>query len=150
MEEIEKYEKQMKQTDEAMNEISDELATAAVDKRQADAMMAELQAKKALNKAQKANKLYNRWKNKKHENQDEILPSDIHCILAKELPAEDLDHYGSDLYVRKTAKSTEILNRLKYKDSGMLTTFVDNIEGKIWYDLPFCYNPQCGEQTEKK
>ena len=147
MEEIEKYEKQMKQTDEAMNEISDELATAAVDKRQANAMKAELEAKKAVKKAEKANKLYNRWKKSKNE-EEGINPSDIHYILAKELPAEDLDHHASDLYVRKTEKSTEIINKLNNK--AMLTTFIDNIEGKVWYELPFCYNPECGEQNEKK
>lgn len=147
MEEIENYEKQMKQTDEAMNEISDELASAAVDKRQADAMKAELEAKKAVKKAQKANKLYNRWKKSKNEAEG-INPSDIHCILAKELPAEDLDHHASDLYVRKTEKSTEIINKLNNK--ALLSTFIDNIEGKEWYELPFCYNPECGEQNEKK
>lgn len=147
MEEIERYEKQMKQTDEAMNEISDELASAVVDKRQADAMKAELEAKKAVKKAQKANKLYNRWKKSKNEAEG-INPSDIHCILAKELPAEDLDHHASDLYVRKTEKSTEIINKLNNK--ALLTTFIDNIEGKEWYELPFCYNPECGEQNEKK
>lgn len=147
MEEIENYERQMKQTDEAMNEISDELASAAVDKRQADAMKAELEAKKAVKKAQKANKLYNRWKKSKNEAEG-INPSDIHCILAKELPAEDLDHHASDLYVRKTEKSTEIINKLNNK--ALLSTFIDNIEGKEWYELPFCYNPECGEQNEKK
>ena len=130
-----------------MNEISDELASAVVDKRQADAMKAELEAKKAVKKAQKANKLYNRWKKSKNEAEG-INPSDIHCILAKELPAEDLDHHASDLYVRKTEKSTEIINKLNNK--ALLTTFIDNIEGKEWYELPFCYNPECGEQNEKK
>lgn len=149
MEEIEDYEKQMKQTEEAINEISDELAQEVKIKRQHNALKAELAARDAAQKATKSNKLYNRWKKSKQESleEDEINPSDIHCILAKELPAEDLDHYASDLYVRKTEKSTQILSKLKYKNNGLLTTFIDNIEGKEWYELPFCYNPNC-EVTE--
>lgn len=77
---------------------------------------------------------------------EDIQPGDIHSILAKELPAEDIDHHNSDLYVRKTPKSTEIINKLTNK--SLLSTFKDNIDGDIWYELPFCYTPYFGESKE--
>ena len=75
-----------------------------------------------------------------------IDPSNIYRELAKTLPANDLDHHNSDLYVRKTPKSTEIINKLTNK--SLLSTFKDNIDGDIWYELPFCYTPYFGESKE--
>lgn len=68
-----------------------------------------------------------------------ITPDNIYDALVKELPAEDIDHHYSDLYVRKTPKSTEIINKLDNK--SLLSTFVDNIDKEVWYELPFCYTP---------
>ena len=81
----------------------------------------------------------------------EIEPGDFYGIAMKELPAEDIDHHESDLYIRKTPKSTELINRLKYKDANV-STFRSNIEPHdIWYDLPFCYIPHFEErQAELK
>ena len=73
------------------------------------------------------------------EAEEKIEPGNIHAILVKELPAEDIDHHDSDLYVRKTPKSTEIINRLTTK--SLLSTFKDQIDGDIWYELPFCFSP---------
>ena len=73
------------------------------------------------------------------ESAEKIQPGNIYSVLVKELPAEDIDHHDSDLYVRKTPKSTEIINRLTTK--SLLSTFKDNIDGDIWYELPFCFSP---------
>ena len=78
-----------------------------------------------------------------------IEPSEIHAIAVKELPAEDIDHYYSDLYLRKSPKSTELVNKLKYKDANV-TTFRDNIDHDIWYELPFCYSPYWDKKESKK
>lgn len=80
------------------------------------------------------------------ESAEKIQPGNIYSVLVKELPAEDIDHHYSDLYVRKTPKSTEIVNRLTTK--SLLSTFKDNIDGDIWYELPFCYTPYFGESKE--
>lgn len=80
------------------------------------------------------------------ESAEKIQPGNIYSVLVKELPAEDIDHHYSDLYVRKTPKSTEIVNRLTTK--SLLSTFKDNIDGDIWYELPFCYTPFFGESKE--
>lgn len=81
---------------------------------------------------------------------DEALlePGNIYSVLVKELPAEDIDHHDSDLYVRKTPKSTEIINRLTTK--SLLSTFKDNIDGDIWYELPFCFSPHFQKEGLRK
>lgn len=86
---------------------------------------------------------------KLRESEGEVNPSNIYSILVKELPAKDIDHHESDLYVRKTPKSTEIINKLNNK--SLLSTFRDQIDNDIWYDLPFCYTPfwdKAGEWEE--
>jgi len=70
----------------------------------------------------------------------EVNPGNICEIAMKTLPAEDIDHHESDLYIRKTPESTALINKMQYKDCGLLTTFRDQIEGDIWYELPFCYS----------
>ena len=67
-----------------------------------------------------------------------IEPSEIYDIAVKELPAEDIDHHGSDLYLRKTPKSTKLIKDLKYAEANV-QKFIENIEDVMWYDLPFCY-----------
>lgn len=78
-----------------------------------------------------------------------IEPSEVHALAVKELPAEDIDHYYSDLYLRKSPKSTELVNKMKYKDANV-TTFRDNIDHDIWYELPFCYSPYWDKKESKK
>lgn len=52
------------------------------------------------------------------------------------LPKEDIDTHDSDLYIKKSDASTELINNMKYKDSGLLSTFTDD-NGDVWYDIPF-------------
>jgi len=70
---------------------------------------------------------------------NEFDPGNIYEVAVKTLPAEDIDHHASDLYIRKTPESTALLKRMRYRNSGLLTTFRSNIDGDIWYELPFCY-----------
>ena len=60
-----------------------------------------------------------------------IQPGDIHAIAAQELPAEDIDHHESDLYIKFSAKSSALIDRLACK--SLLTTFRSNIDGSLWY-----------------
>lgn len=55
----------------------------------------------------------------------------------KVLPKEDIDTHEGDLYIRKTPESEKLINNLKDKDCGLLKTFKDQIDGDIWYDIPF-------------
>lgn len=67
-----------------------------------------------------------------------VEPGNIHSICYTFLPKEDIDwdEYSSDLYVRVTEESREIIKELK--PNALLETFVDNIDHDLWYDLPFC------------
>lgn len=69
----------------------------------------------------------------------EIDPGNIYEKAKAILPEEDIDHHETDLYLRVSPKSTELVNSMKYRNSGMITTFKDNIDGDMWYELPFCY-----------
>lgn len=69
-----------------------------------------------------------------------IQPADIHAIAAQELPPEDIDHHETDLYIKFSLKAAALVDRLTTK--VFLTTFRSQTDNKLWYELPFCYNPQ--------
>lgn len=68
-----------------------------------------------------------------------IQPGEFHAIAAQELPADDIDHHESDLYIKFSAKSSALVARLACK--SLLTTFRSQTDGGLWYELPMCYNP---------
>lgn len=70
---------------------------------------------------------------------EEIDPGEIYEKAKSILPKEDIDHHATDLYLRVSPKSTELVNSMKYRNNGMISTFKDNIDGDLWYELPFCY-----------
>ena len=51
----------------------------------------------------------------------------------------EFDHHYSDLYFPKNPVTDKIISRYEYKRN--VKTFKDNITGKIWYDVPFAYDP---------
>ena len=55
------------------------------------------------------------------------------------LPASDIDHHETDLYLRKTPASEALIR--EYEFAANVTIFHDNIDGDIWYDIPFAYTP---------
>lgn len=67
----------------------------------------------------------------------EVTPDNIHEIAKHCLYEKKIDHHGSDLYIEKTPVSEFIVDRMKNK--SLLSTFTDNIDGNVWYELPFCY-----------
>ena len=48
---------------------------------------------------------------------------------------EDVDIYATDLYVKKSFYAEIWLNQYNFKKN--VTTFKDEIDNKIWYDIPF-------------
>ena len=69
----------------------------------------------------------------------DLTPGTIHAVAVAALPARDIDHHNSDLYLRVTQESTALIARFQYRHT--VTTFVDNIDHVLWYDLPFCFTP---------
>jgi len=58
-----------------------------------------------------------------------------------------LDSHESDLYAKVTPESRTILSRYKHK--GNLSTFLNQVEGNLWYEIPFAFDPWYAEQTGK-
>jgi hypothetical protein len=51
----------------------------------------------------------------------------------------ELDHHESDLYVKKTPESEKIVKGYKFRSN--VKVFKNNIDGTMWYDIPFAYTP---------
>lgn len=56
-------------------------------------------------------------------------------LLALGMKEEELDSHYSDLYVLKNEISSKFVKDYEFKQS--VTTFVSNIDGKVWYEIPF-------------
>lgn len=72
--------------------------------------------------------------------------------LLKDIPDEDIDHWQTDLYLRKTPQVTRnIINKLPNYIKNTVTQFRDNIDRDIWYEIPFIFpreNKRKGEEVE--
>lgn len=63
------------------------------------------------------------------------------------VPASDIDHHRSDLYVRVTPLSKKWLELYKFK--GIVTTFRSNLEPHdMWFDVPFGYMEEFIKEEE--
>lgn len=59
------------------------------------------------------------------------------AITAANIPPEHIDHHATDLYLKVTPVTTEIINNYQYKN--LVTKFIDNINHELWYEIPFAY-----------
>ena len=69
---------------------------------------------------------------------EKITPANLHRVAAEKMPPEEIDHWYSDLYLKVTPVSREIIANYEYKH--FVTVFRDQITGLPWYDIPFCYD----------
>ena len=67
----------------------------------------------------------------------DLTPSTIYAAAVEALPACDIDHHESDLYIKRTPASVALIGRLD--NTALLSVFRDP-DGVAWYELPFCYN----------
>lgn len=58
-------------------------------------------------------------------------------LKEKGVPSNDISHWCSDLYLRVTPTTKEIVSRYEFKN--LVTTFIDNIDKVLWYEIPFAY-----------
>lgn len=68
-----------------------------------------------------------------------LTPGTIYAAAVAALPAGDIDHHASDLYLKRTPAAEKLVGRLD--NTALLSTFRSQIDGCIWYELPFCFNP---------
>ena len=66
-------------------------------------------------------------------------------LLEKGVP---LDHHETDLYAKVTPESQAIVRA--YEFSNNVTTFTSQIDGDLWYDIPFAYEPQWQRTRQQK
>ena len=58
-------------------------------------------------------------------------------LLNLGIKENELDHHCSDLYVLKNSISTKFVNDYEFKMN--VTQFRSEIDGLIWYEIPFAY-----------
>lgn len=68
----------------------------------------------------------------------DLTPGTIYTAAVAALPACDIDHHNSDLYLRRTPAAVALVERLENK--ALLSVFRDS-DGVAWYELPFCFSP---------
>ena len=59
-------------------------------------------------------------------------------LLDAGMKKEELDNHCGDLYVKVNEISKKIINNYEFKNN--VTTFTDDIEHKLWYDIPFGFS----------
>lgn len=67
-----------------------------------------------------------------------LQPGDVYAVAMATMPAADIDHHNSDLYLKCTPAATAIIDRMENKI--LLSKFRDT-SGATWYELPFCFIP---------
>ena len=50
-----------------------------------------------------------------------------------------MDHHESDLYVKVTSRSRQIVQDYEHREN--VTTFTSEPDREPWYDIPFGYQP---------
>ena len=65
--------------------------------------------------------------------------TNIYDAAVKTMRPGDIDHHCSDLYLRVNDISRNLVNQYRFK--SLVTTFVDQIDHVLWYDIPFAYTP---------
>ena len=70
----------------------------------------------------------------------------LKAVHAAQIPPEHIDYHASDLYLKVTPATTEIINHYDYLNT--VTKFKDLIDNELWYDIPFCYSPYWEENNK--
>lgn len=63
----------------------------------------------------------------------------IYERAVESMPKNEIDHWQSDLYLKATPISEKLVDEYEWR--GSVTTFLDQVEGKLWYEIPFAFTP---------
>lgn len=78
---------------------------------------------------------------------DIITPAEIYRTAIETLPAADIDRHYSDLYLRVTPASKELVKRFQFPN--LVTTFIDNIDHVLWFEFPMvCMSQYIADELE--
>ena len=75
----------------------------------------------------------------------DLTCSTIYDAAVASLPACDIDHHYSDLYIKVTPAAVELVRRLD--NVALVPTFRD-ADGVAWFELPFCFAPYWDEPSK--
>ena len=70
------------------------------------------------------------------------------AVRAAGIPAEHIDHWQSDLYLKVTPETTALVNKYRFKNH--VTKFIDDIDHEPWYEVPFAYYEDKQLDSSKK
>ena len=62
------------------------------------------------------------------------------CYIAmSQMGTDEIGNHESDLYLKCTDVSKKLVSEYRFKNN--VETFRSNIDGSLWYDIPFAYDP---------
>lgn len=73
--------------------------------------------------------------------------SDIYRQALQKMAPDEIDHHESDLYLKKNEVSDKLISNYKFKNN--VTIFRDQIDGVLWYDIPFAYHREFDEKVDE-
>jgi hypothetical protein len=59
-----------------------------------------------------------------------------------------LDHHATDLYAKVTPASRAIVEAYEFRNN--VKTFTSQIDGELWYDIPFAYEPEWNRTRQQE
>lgn len=68
----------------------------------------------------------------------------IYAAALRVLPASDMDHHETDLYLKVSEASAALV--ASYDFRGNVEKFRSPLDGCLWYDVPFAYTPAWEEK----
>lgn len=60
-------------------------------------------------------------------------------LIEAGIKPEEISSHESDLYVKKNQISEKVLADYEFKQN--VSTFISQIDGQPWYEVPFAYEP---------
>lgn len=72
---------------------------------------------------------------------------DIYAAALRVLPASDIDHHETDLYLKVSEASAALVAGYDFR--GNVEKFRSPLDGCLWYDIPFAYTPAWIEHARK-
>lgn len=73
---------------------------------------------------------------------------DIYTAALRVLPASDIDHHETDLYLKVSEASAALVAGYDFR--GNVEKFRSPLDGCLWFDVPFAYTPAWAEKLQRR
>lgn len=78
----------------------------------------------------------------------EVIAMTKEYLLSLGMQENEISHWQSDLYLKVNDISKKIVNGYEFKNQ--VTTFIDNIDEELWYEIPFSNSDYWNEKIKNK